>query len=359
MSRLLSKLSPLIHKKSVRLFSSSGIGPWASICSIVKPSPDGGSVGEVLLYDVERCRLVRSPEKTFPKALYDSELVGASHGWGFFSNRQDRSVVISDFLHPYASTTEPTMTPLPPFTCQTDVVCNVAMSSSPEPYDEDWTVGVKFLGKRLSLCMPRRDLGWTNITTPFESWDYSSLMYSNKDKRFYLPAPGSNYLCSWDLNFKKDNDPKFHELVLHNLPNMRRRPLWKQMDSYCREDHWVESPSGECFLVKWFSEYTNDGAISPTVMVFREEDTKDGKKHMRYTEDLGGFCIFISRGEDFCVSTSSYPGLWPNSIFLNGRLFATIDMTSRAFGCFEYEYPEGTPDRIPYSPYWLAPFSST
>ncbi|ESQ33860.1 hypothetical protein EUTSA_v10009493mg, partial [Eutrema salsugineum] len=249
-----------IHKsksKSVRLFSSSKTGPCASICSVVEPSTDGagnGNVGEVLLYDVAKQELVRV-EKTYPDELYDAQLVGASHGWGFFSNREDRSLVISDFLNPYASKSKPKIVPLPPFTrmptCQTEVVCNVAMSSPPEPYDKDWGVGIKFLGKQLSFCRPNCDLRWTNIPTPFESWDSSNLMYSKKDERFYLLAPGGNYLCSWDLNFKKDNKPKFHELVLHNLPKMPSS-RWKRLDSFCREDHWVESPSGECFLVKWY-----------------------------------------------------------------------------------------------------------
>lgn len=113
------------------------------------------------------------------------------------------------------------------------------------------TTGVKFLGNQLSFCRPHCDLRWTNIRTPFESWDRSNLIYSKKDERFYLLAPGGKYLCSWDLNFKKDNKPKFLELVLHNIPNLPSS-LWKRLDSLCREDHWVESPSGESFLVKWY-----------------------------------------------------------------------------------------------------------
>ncbi|KAF3588636.1 hypothetical protein F2Q69_00028420, partial [Brassica cretica] len=298
--------------------------------------PDGGNIGEVLLYDVAKFELVRT-EKTFPDELHEAQLVGASRGWGFFFNREDRSVVISDFLNPYASKTEPKMFPLPMFTrmptCQIEVVCNVAMSSSPEPYYKDWGVGVKFLGNQLNFCRPHCDLRWTNIRTPFESWDRSNLMYSK---------------------------PKFLELVLHNIPNLPSS-LWKRLDSLCREDHWVELPSGESFLVKWYkfayvySEYTPQGFKAPTVMVFREEDTICGKRNMRYTEDIGDLCIFISKGEDFCVEARSNK-LKPNSILLNGRLFATINNTNNTFGC--YEYPEGTPDKIPYSPYWFPPFSS-
>ena len=111
----------------------------------MSPSPNG-NVGEALLFNVDSCELVRSPEKAFPKELYNATLVGTSRGWGMFSNRLDRSAVISDFLNPYASKSEPKVIPLPPFTTiptyQTEVVCNMAMSSSPEPYDKDWGVGV-------------------------------------------------------------------------------------------------------------------------------------------------------------------------------------------------------------------------
>ncbi|XP_010478394.1 PREDICTED: uncharacterized protein LOC104757360 [Camelina sativa] len=362
MSRLFSKLSTLIHKRSVRSFSSSTTGPCASIACIVKPSPDGGLLGHLLLFNIGASKLV-STDSSFPIELFDGKLVGASHGWGLFSDRRDRSVLISDFLNPYASKSKPEIIHLPFFTAmcngQTEVVCNVAMSSSPpDQDDQDWVVGIKFLGRQLSLCRPRRDLRWTNILAPFESWDSSKLMYSKKDQRFYLLAPGGNYLCSWDLNFKEDKKPKFHELVLHNLPDMPRSH-WKQLDSYCREDHWVESPSGESFLVKWFCEYSPKNSSkwckSPIVMVFREEETKDGRKNMRYTDDIGDLCIFISKGEDFCVKASSCPGLHANSICLHGRVFATVNLTERTYGC--YEYPQGTPSRIPYSPYWLPPFS--
>ncbi|CAL9216761.1 unnamed protein product [Arabidopsis halleri] len=364
MSRLVSKLSPLIHKssRSVRSFSSSTTGPCVSIGSIMEPSPDGGNLGQVLLFNIPDFKLVRA-DKTYPNELYDSQLVGASHGWGFFTNRTDRSLLISDYLNPHASKSQPKMIPLPfvtpMYSGQTEVVCNVAMSCPPpdqEDDQEDWVVGIKFLGRQLSLCRPRCDLRWTNILTPFESWDSSKLMYSKKDQKFNLLAPGGNYLCSWDPNFKEDKKPKFHELVLHNLPNLPRSQ-WKRLDSYCREDHWVESPSGECFLVKWYSEYTPKGYEASTVcvMVFREEDTQAGRKNMRHTDDIGDLCIFISKGEDFCVKASSFPGLHPNSVFLNGRLFATLNMSNDTFGC--YEYPQGTPEKVPYSPYWLPPFS--
>ncbi|EFH69864.1 hypothetical protein ARALYDRAFT_890555 [Arabidopsis lyrata subsp. lyrata] len=219
MSRLLSKLVPLIHKssRSVRSFSSSTTGPCVSIGSIMEPSPDGGNLGQVLLFNIPDFKLVRA-DKTYPNELYDAQLVGASHGWGFFSNRTDRSLLISDYLNPHASKSQPKMIPL-------------------------------------------------------------------------------------------------------------------------------------------YSEYNPKGYEASTVivMVFREEDTQAGRKNMRHTDDIGDLCIFISKGEDFCVKASSFPGLHPNSVFLNGRLFATLNMSNGTFGC--YEYPQGTPEKVPYSPFWLPPFS--
>ncbi|CAH8253943.1 unnamed protein product [Arabidopsis lyrata] len=365
MSRLVSKLSPFIHKnsRSIRSFSSSTTGPCVSICTIMEPSPDG-NLGQLLLFNIPDLKLVTA-DKTYPDELYDAQLVGASHGWGLFSNRTNRSVLLSDYLNPYASKSKPKMIHLPFFTPtysgQTEVVCNVAMSSPPPDQDddqEDWVVGIKFLGRQLSLCRPRRDLRWTNILTPFESWEISKLMYSKKDQRFYLLAPGGNYLCSWDLNFKEDKKPKFkedkkpkfHELVLHDLPNMPRSHS-KLLDSFSREDHWVESPSGESTV--------NTPLKTPVTganhQLFWFSERKDGRKHMRYTDDIGDLCIFISKGEDFCVKASSHPGLQPNSICLHGRLFAILNLTNRTLGC--YEYPEGIPKRIPYLPYWLPPFS--
>ncbi|KAL0695718.1 hypothetical protein Bca4012_062898 [Brassica carinata] len=212
------------------------------------------------------------------------------------------------------------MIPMPPFTtmptCQNEVACNVAMSSSPEPYDKDWVVGIKLLGKQLSFCRPHLDLRWTNIPTPFESWDTSKQMYSYKDERFYLLAPGGNYLCSWDLDFRKDKKPKFHDLVLHNLPHM---PL------YHRKRYTEYSPN-QIF----------DNSRGPMVMVFREEETKDGRKNMVYTEDIGDLCIFISKSKDFCVTVTSCR-LFPNSIFLNGRQFVTLNITNRTIGSYEFQ----------------------
>ncbi|KAF3572299.1 hypothetical protein F2Q69_00058232 [Brassica cretica] len=118
---------------------------------------------------------------------------------------------------------ETKMIPLPPLTSmlygQTKVVWNVAMSSS-SPHEEDCVVAIKFLGRQLSMCKPGRDHAWTNRLIPFDCAENSNLMYSKKDQR---------------------------------------------------EDHWVESPSGQSFLVRWYSVVPSLRSKDPIVMVFRED----------------------------------------------------------------------------------------
>ncbi|KAL0703390.1 hypothetical protein Bca4012_069815 [Brassica carinata] len=210
----------------------------------------GGFLGDILLFDPAKEELLTVRDKTVSEELICSKVMGASHGWGFFSDlRNHNSVRITDFFNPLASKSDSKIIPLPPLTSmiygQTEVVWNVAMSSS-SPYRQDneegdCVVAIKFL-----------------------------------DQRFSLPAPGGNYLCSWDLHF--ENEPKFTELVFRNLPELPQSE-WELMDSCFREDHWVESPSGQSFLVKWYSHVPPIRCKEPMVMVFREDqDTNEGTK---------------------------------------------------------------------------------
>ncbi|ESQ33858.1 hypothetical protein EUTSA_v10007993mg, partial [Eutrema salsugineum] len=203
MSRLLSKLSPLMRKsRSVRSFSSYETGPYLSLCVSAKPLPESGNVGEVVLFDPAKEELLELTDKTIPEEIVLANGIGASKGWGIFCDPQDRCVLISDFMNPWSCKSNPKLFTLPPLTplpsCQTDVVWNVAMSTCPDE-DEDWVVGIKSLGDQLSFCRPRRDLRWTKITTPFDHFPTSNLMYSKRDGKFYLPGPGGHHLLSYDL----------------------------------------------------------------------------------------------------------------------------------------------------------------
>ncbi|KAJ4916802.1 hypothetical protein Rs2_02352 [Raphanus sativus] len=365
----LSNLSPRRHSllhKTIRLFSSSSTSPCFPLGIVEKDSPsDGGMVGDIHLFDAATERLVTCTDKTIPEEIVNGgTVVGASHGWLFFKDRQDRSLRVTDFCNPSAfKTNATTMIPMPTFTtlhlCQTEVVWNVAMSTSPgqQEDEDDWVVGIKFLGNQLSFCRPRRDLRWTNVLAPFKIFNNSNLMFSKRYQIFFLPAPVGNYLCSWDIQSHKDGyPPKIHKLLFHNLPQLPQS-MWELLDSCPREDHWVESPSGESFLVKWYSRVSLSPSMStlPVVMVFREEGTKDGAIKMCYTEDIGDICIFLSNSEAFCVPASSCPGLKPNSIYVAYRVFSVYDLTTKIFNHFEN--PKDAPEKISRIPCWLPPFS--
>ncbi|KAG2320231.1 hypothetical protein Bca52824_013444 [Brassica carinata] len=299
----------------------------------------GCTVGDVLLFDPAKEQLVTLQDKTIPKELKDEDMIGASHGWSFFYDRRDRTVRITDIFNPLASKSNPTVIPLP---CLTDLfseqieqVCNVAMTSSCE---EDYVVAIKFSGGQLSLCRPCRDLEWTNILTPFDCCQNSNLMYSKRDHRLYLPAPGGKHLFSYHLNSRTDNNPELHELVYRGHPELDQSE-WEVLSSCSRREYLVESTSGdERYLVKWF-------------MVFSEEETTEGKI-MCYTEDIGDMCIFIASNEAFCIPASSCPGLKPSTIYFMGRGFGSYDLATG--DTHHYKAPGGG---VITTPYWLPPFS--
>lgn len=130
---------------------------------------------------------------------------------------------------------------------------NVAASSRPDINKEDWVLAVKFSGFKLKLYRHTRDdQRWIDIETTHESISpHSSLMYSKKDQRFYVPTPGCNYLCSFDLNFKEKDKLEFVEVRKTDLPMYALFELM-QMNAFTRTDHMVESPSGEQFLISWY-----------------------------------------------------------------------------------------------------------
>ena len=52
-------------------------------------------------------------------------------------------------------------------------------------------------------------------------------------------------------------------------------------------------------------------------MVFREEETKEGG-FMCYIDETRDMCIFVSKGEAFCATANSFPGLKQNCIYFIG-----------------------------------------
>ncbi|XP_023641964.1 uncharacterized protein LOC17891318 [Capsella rubella] len=238
-----------------------------------------------------------------------------------------------------ASKLSPTVTPLPPFCPLPDYklesVRSVSMSSCPDQEDEECVVAVKFTGFQLSLCVPGRDSEWTNIVTPFNYFhNSSSLTYSKRDKSFYMLAPGSRFLASWYIHSKNWDYPKFHELRFHNIPRFSQSQ-WQLLDSSAKTEHFLEAPSGECFLVKWYGEslpcvFNEKETIyyrTNRFMVFRQEEaSKDG--------------------------ASSCPGLKPNAIYFMGYDFGVHDLATKTVHRFS---DKGLPGPVFACPYWIPP----
>lgn len=88
--------------------------------------------------------------------------------------------------------------------------------------------------------------------------------------------------------------------------------------------------------------------------MFREEETTEGR-FMCYTDDIGDMCIFVSKGEAFCIPASSFPGLKPNSIYFIGFGVGVYDLTTRTSSSFQA--PKGVLN-FPWAPYWFPPSSS-
>lgn len=249
-----------IHKKRFRLFSSSFTTPYLLLGTTLKNNlPDGSDVRDVLLFDPTKEEMLTVPNITFPEELAGSRQIGSARGWGIFSNDHDRSLCISDLYSSLGPKSTLTMIPLPSLVAvhsnQTNAVWNVAMSSSPS--DQDCLVAIKLLDRQLSLCRPHSDMRWTNVgemlaENNLQKLENSTLMYSKRERRFYLPGPGGNSLYSWDLHLKKNKVPSFHELMFRDLPELDDSE-WKLLGWCCRTEHLVElASSGERFLVKWY-----------------------------------------------------------------------------------------------------------
>ncbi|XP_010453052.1 PREDICTED: uncharacterized protein LOC104735034 [Camelina sativa] len=220
------------------------------------------------------------------------------------------------------------------------------MSSDSPSEEEDFVVAIKLPGSEIGVYRHGRDLPWTHFELPFTCLDKSNLAYSKTDQCFYLPGPGGNCLCSFDLH----GNLNVRELLFRDLPefSMSEFELFR---SYSRAEHWVESSSGERFLVQWYSYDSPLEHRDPRFMVFREEETIDSK-YMCYTEDIGDICIFLSNSHPFCVEASSCPGLQPNAIYIfSSHDFAVYDLRTKK--CREFEKPKDGP----FIPHWIPPYS--
>ncbi|XP_010451181.1 PREDICTED: uncharacterized protein LOC104733292 [Camelina sativa] len=238
---------------------------------------------------------------------------------------------------------------------------NVAMSNSPNMMKDELVVAVKLLGSDVYLCEPFSGScsQWINIHTSGSVHPFSSLMYSKKNNKFLTVCPSGLFYWSLDLHAKEKEDfePNFHYLC--NQRDHVRKVLQTNLEGFIwcsRTDHFVESPSGEHFLVKWFGEddknWDKETIYHKTkgFLVFRV-DTICGD--LVYTEDIGDLCIFLGHNEACCVPASSSPGLRPNSIYYVGRNFGVHDIAADISTTF-YAKDEVLLTSTEF-PYWPAP----
>ncbi|KAG7554547.1 hypothetical protein ISN44_As11g007740 [Arabidopsis suecica] len=246
-------------------------------------------------------------EKTVPMDLMKATgTIGASHGW--VATLRDGVVCLQDDLNPSASDSYPKRISLPPLVtlphCQTQMVTNVAMSSS-SPEDDDCIVAVKFLGPQLSLCRPARS-EWVNIRIEDPGFFSSRVMYSRREEMFSMLGSGGKRIGFWDLEGKQIA----YDLVFPYFPEFLQTE-WNRLLPCSRSEHLVDSPTGETFLVKWYTMYFPGHLFSVRFDVFKV--VRLGLAIL--TEDIGDLCIFLSyKGEPFCLQASLYD-LSPNFIY--------------------------------------------
>ncbi|CAA7060314.1 unnamed protein product [Microthlaspi erraticum] len=194
-------------------------------------------------------------------------------------------------------------------------------------------------------------------------------MFSKRYKSFYIPSSGGNFLCFLQKQFEELEfcDLRFDDI---DLPKSFLQEL-AEVSTCSRTDHPVESPTGDLFLVKWYSEDVeredeNDSWMSTLTretkkfMVFRQEEADPccmHEKTMIYTEDIGDVCIFLGHSEAYCVPASSSPGLRPNCIYFVGRNFGVYDLTTKTCTTFYTNLPacpgyDKHPLRKTEFPYW-------
>ncbi|CAN6850354.1 unnamed protein product [Brassica oleracea] len=277
--------------------------------------------------------------------------IGASHGW-IATLKDDGILRLQDDLNPYASDTNPKRIPLPPLVtlphCQTKITTNVSMSSSSPEDDEDCVVAVKFLGPQLSFCRPAESKPeWTSVKLENPCFHSSRVMFSKKDKVFRILGCEDHLIASCGLFSKRE-----HFVVRRGGGRKRyaseRAAERDFLDSFCKSEHLVESPTGETFLVE---QYKKKRIVKEGVARMRREFLivykLDNGGTPVYTQDMGDVTMFLSKSEPFCVPSTSFPGLRRNYI----HILDVDEIVGYDVGDISIAAASGTF----YSPYYFPP----
>ncbi|KAG7534081.1 hypothetical protein ISN45_Aa08g016580 [Arabidopsis thaliana x Arabidopsis arenosa] len=249
---------PVLIRSSLRLLSNSCSSSLLQTppCSIICAHPCGKDLGKLVIINATEDCCTYLEKKVPLELMKEMGTIGSSHGW-VATLKDDGIVCLQDDLNPVASDSYPKRIPLPPLVtlphCQTQIVTNIAMSSS-SPEEEDCVVAIKFLGAQLSFCRPAQSNSeWTNIRIQNPCFFSSPVMFSKKDDTFHIPGSGGHLIGSWDLRTDNHN-PKIQRLRFKNLPKMSKTKE-ELLDSCFKSEHLVESrTTDETFLVKWYRE---------------------------------------------------------------------------------------------------------
>ncbi|CAL9239963.1 unnamed protein product [Arabidopsis halleri] len=371
MSQLLCRISKLssarnhflCFRRSEFSTATAAATPYLLLADdVVGKSPCGGTVVNFNLYDPRKQEQVKVENKILSKEVYKSRRIGSSRGWLALLNKKDSTVRLTNILNPSKK-----IISLPPITRDKyEHHVNVSVSSSNE---EDCVVAVKFYGSRVSLCRPG-DSEWTRIDVPCPSFHSSTVIYSERDRRFYLNNCNPDYTGPTDFTPKTglptpvSGHKRFlFSNFLDELPELKNE---MRLSRFRIQQQLVESTSGQSFIVAWFVErFTDKGEVAPwgdaryinrkdlcrkthKIMVFRQDEEQGIGP---YTDDIGDLCIFLGENESFCLSAKDFPGLNPNSVYFAGHSsgFGICDLASRTIRYLSDSTPP--PGRM----FWLPP----
>lgn len=236
-------LGQIQAEKSVRLLSS--LVPSSPYLLNTKDALRGGS--SMNMYDPRKEQTVVANQVMM---TYPSRYIGSSRGWVGFMNSNDPSVYLTNMLnHKVIS-----LPPLEP----DNIIINMSLSSSPG--DDSCVVAIKFYGGRLCFCRPG-DSAWTKTETCSKILDCSSVLYSNRDSKFYLTtlrlvSKLHFTAIKFDASTPKLSHQDFPEVTYYQkfdrlkLPDLLRSEF-ELLESCFHTEHLVESPTGEVFDIMW------------------------------------------------------------------------------------------------------------
>lgn len=237
MSQLIGRISKLSSPLNRRRFSTT---PYLYLGrEVVGESPCGGNVVNFNLYDPRKEERAVIENQTLSKHLRESSRIGSSRGWLAMMNKRDSTVRLTNILNNNPSKKTISLPPL--IKDETERLINVSVSSN----DGDCVAvaSARSDGSRLSMCRVG-DSEWTRVDLPCPSFRLSPVMYSDRDRKFYVNSCSSDYTGPTDFTSKYGPVNAYVRFPLSNSPKLDLRRL-------NIHQLFVQSPSGESFIVMW------------------------------------------------------------------------------------------------------------